>query len=66
MSKDCMGTSKAADLWGCTRDDVSRLCRKGKIKGAEQDGKGKPWRIPEGTPNPFTKSIDIMKNQRKQ
>lgn len=48
-----MGTSKAAEKWGCTQDKVSRLCRQGKVKGAEQDGKGKPWRIPEDAPNPL-------------
>lgn len=53
MEIEYMGTSKAAELWGCSRDEVSRLCRMGKIKGAEQDGKRKPWRIPSDTPNPF-------------
>lgn len=48
-----MGTSKADEKWGCTQDKVSRLCRQGKVKGAEQDGKGKPWRIPEDAPNPL-------------
>lgn len=48
-----MGTSEAADKWGCSRDVVSRLCRDGKIKDAEQDKKGKPWRIPVDTPSPF-------------
>lgn len=55
MDKKYMGTKKAAELWGCTPATVSGLCREGKIKGAEQDGKGKPWRIPINTPNPFTK-----------
>ena len=49
-----MGTSEASKKWGCSRDEVSRLCRDGKIKGAEQDEKGKPWRIPVDTANPFT------------
>lgn len=48
-----MGTSEAAEKWGCSRDKVSKLCREGKINGAEQDGPRKPWRIPENTPNPF-------------
>lgn len=51
--EEYMGTSKAAELWGCSRDKVSKLCREGKIQGAEQDGKRKPWRIPVDTPNPF-------------
>lgn len=53
MADGYMGTSKAAELWNCQRDYISKLCREGKIKGAEQDGKGKPWRIPVDTPNPF-------------
>lgn len=55
MKKNMMGTSEAAEKWGCSRDEVSKLCRMGKISGAEQDGKGKPWRIPVDTPNPFEK-----------
>jgi hypothetical protein len=50
-----MGTNKAAELWGCKQAAVSKLCREGKIKGAEQDAPGRPWRIPIDTPNPFTK-----------
>lgn len=53
-----MGTSEAAEQWGCSRDEVSRLCRAGKIKGVEQDGKGKPWRIPSSTNNPFIQKGD--------
>jgi len=55
MDGDYMGTSKASELWGCTQATVAKLCRDGKIKGAEQDGVGKPWRIPIDTPNPFIK-----------
>lgn len=50
-----MGTSEAAEKWGCKQATVSKLCREDKIKGAEQDGKGKPWRIPADAPNPFAK-----------
>lgn len=53
MPGEYMGTSKAAELWGCSRDYISKLCREGKIKGVEQDGKGKPWRIPVDSPNPL-------------
>lgn len=42
-----VGTSKAAEILGMKRDSVSDLCRKGKFKTAEHDGKGKPWRILE-------------------
>lgn len=50
-----MGTSEAAEKWRCSRDRVARMCREGKIKRAEQDGKGKPWRMPADTKNPFEK-----------
>lgn len=53
---DYMGTSKAAEVWGCSQAYVAKLCREGKIKGAEQDGKGKPWRIPIDAPKPVFKS----------
>lgn len=51
-----MGTSEASEKWGCKQATISKLCREGRIKGAEQDSKGKPWRIPADTPNPFSKS----------
>lgn len=50
-----MGTSEASEKWGHLQAKISRACREGKIKGAEQDGYGKPWRIPVDTPNPFVK-----------
>lgn len=51
-----MSTTRAAELWGCSRDEVARLCRVGRIKGAEQDRKGTPWRIPSDAPNPLKKT----------
>lgn len=47
-----MGTSEAAEKWGCSQAKISKLCREGKIKNAEQDGKGRPWRIPADAPKP--------------
>lgn len=41
-----MGTREAAELWGVTQATVSSWCRNEKIKGAEQDAEGRPWRIP--------------------
>lgn len=55
MSSEYMGSSKAAELWGCSQSTVAKFCREGKIAGAEQDVKGRPWRIPVDTPNPFAK-----------
>ena len=48
-----MGTSEAAEKWGRSQSTISKACREGKVKGAEQDGKGKPWRIPVDASNPF-------------
>lgn len=43
---DKMSTKTFAEKWGCTQVQVSEWCRNGLIKGAEQDHKGTPWRIP--------------------
>lgn len=50
-----MGTSEASEKWGRSQATISKACREGKVIGAEQDGPGKPWRIPADTPNPFIK-----------
>lgn len=51
-----MGTAEAAEKWGRKQATVQKWCReKGKDKGTEQDGPGKPWRIPADMPNPFIK-----------
>lgn len=42
-----IGVPAFAELFSIHPDTVRRWCREGKIPGAEQDGKGKPWRIPE-------------------
>lgn len=44
-----MGTKEAAERWGYQQRTVAQWCRDGKIKGAEQDSKGSPWRIPVNT-----------------
>lgn len=41
-----MGTKEASEKWGLSQSYISKLCRIGKIPGAEQDAKGSPWRIP--------------------
>ncbi len=41
-----MGTKQAAEKWGYSQSIISNWCRNGKIKNAEQDKKGSPWRIP--------------------
>lgn len=61
MDNNYMGTSEAGKLWGRSQAAVSKACREGKIQGAEQDGPGKPWRIPADAPNPFVKSGEDKK-----
>ena len=36
-----------AKKWGVSENTLRRWLREGLIPGAEQDGKGRPWRIPE-------------------
>lgn len=44
-----IGTKEAAERLGIKQDTVAKMCREGKIKGAEHDGKGSHWHIPEST-----------------
>ena len=44
-----IGTKEAAERLGFKQATVSKMCREGKIEGAEQDRKGSPWHIPETT-----------------
>ena len=41
-----MGTKLASEKWGYKQSTISGWCRDGLIQGAEQDDKGRPWRIP--------------------
>lgn len=41
-----MGTKTASEKWGYTQATISKWCRNGDIKDAEQDSKGSAWRIP--------------------
>lgn len=50
-----LGVSAFAEKYGVSEDTVRRWCREGKIHGAEQDVKGKPWRIPEDAVPPKSK-----------
>lgn len=47
-----MGTKQAEEKWNLKQNYITKLCRDGKIKGAEQDKPGSPWRIPIDTPKP--------------
>lgn len=43
---DSIGTKEFAEKFGVTQQTVSKWCREGKIKDANQDSKGSPWHIP--------------------
>ena len=47
-----IGVPAFAKKFGVSPDAVRRWCREGKIPRAEQDGKGKPWRIPDDATPP--------------
>lgn len=42
-----IGTKEAAKRLGLKQKTVERMCREGRIKGAEHDCAGSPWHIPE-------------------
>lgn len=58
LMNEFMGTSEAAEKWQMSQAYITKLCRDGKIKGAEQDAPGKPWRIPINAENPKKKGIN--------
>lgn len=41
-----LGTKEASKRLNVSISTLSRWCRQGKIKGAQQDAPGSPWRIP--------------------
>lgn len=51
-----IGIPAFAEKFGVNEDTVRRWCRNGQISGAEQDGPGKPWRIPETAQPPQKKT----------
>lgn len=48
-----LGVPAFSEKYGVKPETVRKWCRDGKLPGAEQDGKGRPWRIPDdvGPPN---------------
>lgn len=56
-----IGVTLYAEMWDVKPETVRKWCREGIIQGAEQDGKGKPWRIPETAAPPER----IMKRKEK-
>jgi len=47
MPEKSIGTGAAAEILGCSRDYVSKLCREGYFETATQDKVGSPWHISE-------------------
>lgn len=47
-----MGTNEASKKWGYDKSTISKWCREGIIKDAEQDKPKSPWRIPINTECP--------------
>ena len=54
---DSVGTKAKSEEWGYSIATISAWCRKGLIKGAEQDKVGSPWHIPKDAvcPKPIKK-----------
>ena len=48
-----IGTREASEKWGVPASLIAQWCKKGLIKGAEQDAPGSPWRIPVDADYPF-------------
>ena len=53
-----IGTKEASQRLGLSQSTIAKMCREGKMKGAEQDSKGSPWHIPESTIE------EILKNKK--
>lgn len=47
-----MGTKEASERWGIPQNAISKMCRDGKIPGAEHDDERCPWRIPINAERP--------------
>ena len=52
---DKISVKEAAALWGVTERRITGLCREGRIKGAEKNGKS--WLIPVDAEKPVDKRI---------
>lgn len=61
IKSNYIGTSKAAEILGFNQNYISTLCRKKVFKTAEQDAKGKPWRILESEVYEYCKKISNRK-----
>lgn len=61
-----IGTKEAAERLRLTQSTIAKMCRNGKVKGAEQDKKGSPWHIPESTIEEMLKQMKIKNNKEKK
>ena len=60
-----IGVPAFAEKWNVRPETVRIWCREGKIR-AEQDGKGRPWRIPEDElPPSERKKVERQKKEGK-
>ena len=51
-----MDVSEAAEKFGVTKATISQWCLEGKIQGAVQEFRGKPWYIPVDAVRPKRRS----------
>lgn len=58
-----IGVPAFAEKFGIAPRKVQKWCREGKIPGAEQDGKWRPWRIPEDAMPPLDTKAAKKKNR---
>lgn len=61
-----IGTHEYAKKIGVSDGTVRRWCEKGYLKGAERDGLGKPWRIPENAEPPAFRNKKRVASQEKE
>ena len=59
-----IGIPAFSEKYGVSPDTARKWCRKGLIPGAEHDGEGKPWRIPEdAVPPKSSRHGKLVKNK---
>lgn len=65
-----MDVNEAAEKFGVTKATISQWCLEGKLKGAVQEVRGKPWCIPVDAVRPKRRSHSrkavIMRRQQQQ
>lgn len=59
-----IGTHECAKKMGVSDGTIRRWCEKGYLKGAERDGFGQPWRIPENAEPPAFRNKKRTEEQK--